>query len=316
MSQKVLSYDLGGTKIAAGVIQKNGRIIDEIRIPSEFHRGKSAVLKTIVEIGNQFLSRHPDIKSVGIASAGPLDPIQGILLSPTNFSTTKDEWKKVPIVRILKTAFKRPTALENDAAAAVLAECWKGAGQKFKNVMVLTLGTGLGTGVICNGNLVRAGRQLHPEAGHIILNYQDRTARCGCGNFGCAEAYLSGKFFSRRTGLKLSQPGISGPEIAELARRKNPIALEAFDEYSTIMSVALQNYIRLYAPEIVLLTGSFAAASDLFLPQTRTKLRALLKQQKNGLQSLPKLGLSTLDNRAGLLGGAYVALNLLETTQK
>ena len=96
MSQKVLSYDLGGTKIAAGVIQKNGRIIDEIRIPSEFHRGKSAVLKTIVEIGNQFLSRHPDIKAVGIASAGPLDPFRAPCYLPLIFLQQKMNGKKYP----------------------------------------------------------------------------------------------------------------------------------------------------------------------------------------------------------------------------
>ncbi len=309
MSQKVLSYDLGGTKIAVGVIHRSGRIIDEIRAPAEFHLGKAAVLKKLIELGKNFLDRHPEIQRVGVASAGPLDPIQGLLLSPTNFSTNHDQWKKVPIVRILGAALKRSVHLENDAAAAVLAEHWMGSAKKFQNVMVLTLGTGLGTGVICNGKLVRSGRNLHPEAGHIILNFADQSAPCGCGNLGCAEAYLSGKYFSQRTCIKLRRSGLTGQEIAELARARNRIALQAFDEYSTLMSIALQNYIRLYTPEIILFTGSFAEASDLFLKATRTKLKAILKNQKGGLQWMPKLALSSLDNRAGLLGGAYIALN-------
>ena len=307
MSQKVLSYDLGGTKIAVGVIHRSGRIIDEIRAPAEFHKGKAAVLKKLIELGKTFLEHHPDITQVGMASAGPLDPIRGLLLSPTNFSTKTEKWKNVPIVKILSTHLKRKVRLENDAAAAVLAEHWMGSAKKIQNIMVLTLGTGLGTGVICNGNLVRSGRNLHPEAGHMIINYQDQTAPCGCGSYGCAEAYLSGKYFSQRTAIKLRKPSLTGSEIAQLARTGNRIALQAFDEYSTLMAVALLTYTRLYAPETVVFTGSFADASDLFLPATRKKLRAMLKRQKGGLEWMPRLELSSLDNRAGLLGGAYVA---------
>jgi predicted NBD/HSP70 family sugar kinase len=156
---------------------------------------------------------------------------------------------------------------------------------------------------------VRSGRNLHPEAGHITINYEDQTALCGCGSYGCAEAYLSGKYFSQRTSLKLRKPGITGSEIAQLARSGNQTALQAFDEYSTQMAVTLQTYTRLYTPEVVVLTGSFADASDLFLSSTRKKLRELLKKQKGGLQWMPKLRLSSLNNRAGLLGGAYIALN-------
>jgi glucokinase len=307
MTQKVLSYDLGGTKIAAGVVNRKGQILDEVSVPAEFSRGKKAVLNQIITLGQYFLSRHSEINHVGIASAGPLDPEKGILLSPTNFSTANKKWGKVPITEILGRAFHKKVYLENDAAAAVLAEHWIGAGKRFKNVMVLTLGTGLGTGIICNDALVRAGRHLHPEAGHLILNYQDRSALCGCGNYGCAEAYLSGKHFARRASLRLKRKNLSAREIADLARAGNPRALQAFDEYSTVMSVAIQNYIRLYTPEIIVLTGSFAQTADLFLKSTQAKLTQLLARQADGLKWMPQIKVSTLQNEAGLIGGAYVA---------
>ncbi len=308
MTQKVLSYDLGGTKVAVGVVNQRGRILDEVREPVVFAQGKNAVLRQLVDLGNSFLAQHPEIQSVGIASAGPLDPTAGVLLNPTNFSTNNVKWGKVPIVDILKKAFKRNVFLENDAAAAVLAEQWIGGAKKANNVMVLTLGTGLGTGIICNGQLVRSGLSLHPEAGHIVMNYDDPTAPCGCGNWGCAEAYLSGKHFTHRTRIKLNDDDISAEQIAKLARKGHAGALAAFDEYSSILAIAIQTYLQIYNPEIILFTGSFAAASDLFLPATKKKLQIILTRQRGKPSRGPKLGVSKLKNSAGLVGGAYVAI--------
>lgn len=309
MSQKVLSYDLGGTKVAVGVVNSRGRILKEIRVPVLLELGKTAVLNQLADLGKELLLQHRDVKKIGIASAGPLDPQKGVLLDPTNLASSKGSWGEVPITKILKTKLKRPAFLENDAAAAILAEHWIGAGKKYKNVMILTLGTGLGTGMICNGELVRAGRFLHPEGGHIIVRMNDETALCGCGNFGCAEAYLSGKNFERRGRIRLLHPTITAKEIADLARQKEPRALALFDEYAEIMAITIYNFVRLYAPEVVVFTGSFAAAFDLFQEKTQAHLDQLLARQRKGIDLMPKLELSTLNNEAGLIGGAYIAFN-------
>jgi glucokinase len=308
MSQKVLSYDLGGTKVAVGVVNSRGRVLEEIRVPVLIDQGKAAVLKQLTLLGKELLSRHKEVKRIGMASAGPLDSKKGVLLDPTNFASSEGTWGRVPITQILKTGLKRPVHLVNDAAAAVLAEKWIGAGRKYKNVMVLTLGTGLGSGIICNGEIVRSGRGLHPEAGHLILKFNDTSAPCGCGNYGCAEAYLSGRNFSRRARQRFANPHLTAKDISDLARKRDPRALAAFQEYSEIMAIAIYNYARLYAPEIVIFTGSFAAAADLFLDNTLKHLEQLLARERKGIDMVPKLVVSNLENDAGIIGGAYVAL--------
>ena len=118
------------------------------------------------------IARHPNVKRAGIASAGPLDPIGGVLLDPTNFASASGTWGHVPLARILSRKLRIPVLLENDAAAAMLAEHWVGAAKGYENAMILTLGTGLGTGIICNGALVRAG-QLRI----ILPRLEDRRGR-------------------------------------------------------------------------------------------------------------------------------------------
>ena len=310
MTQKVLSYDLGGTKVAVGVITDQGVILESVRQPVLLEKGKEAVLDQLTQLGVYYLERHPDIDRIGIASAGPLNPQTGELLDPTNFSSPQGgRWGRVPLAPILQQRLNRAVILDNDAAAAVLAEHWIGAARGIKNVMVLTLGTGLGTGIICNGHLVRSGRSLHPEAGHLILNLEDQSAPCGCGNWGCAEAYLSGKNFENRMKLQFQDESLTNLELSRRARTGDPAALRAFSNYAYILSVAIHNYIRIYAPEVILFSGSFSKTQDLFLPETRTHLEKLLKRLRSEPDLLPELKLAQLDNDAGLIGGAYLALH-------
>jgi glucokinase len=231
------------------------------------------------------------------------------LLDPTNFTSSFGSWGKVPITQILKKKLKRNVYLENDAAAAILAEHWIGAAKKSRNAMILTLGTGLGTGIICDGKLVRAGRNLHPEAGHLILSAHDLSAPCGCGNLGCAEAFLSGRNFARRARQRFANSTLTAVDIANLARKRDPRALAAFDEYSNMMAIAIHNFVRIYCPEVVIFAGSFALASDLFLTKTRQHLERLLVRQRTGIDLMPKLVVSALENNSGIIGGAYVAFN-------
>lgn len=305
---QVLAYDLGGTKVAVGVVNSKGKILEELRVPVVLEQGKDAVIQQLADLGNQLIKRFPKIKKVGIGSAGPLDPIKGVFLDPTNFKSSKGSWGKVPITSILTKKLKRPVFLDNDAAAAMAAEHWLGAAKGYDNAMILTLGTGLGTGMVCNGILERAGRHLHPEGGHMIIGWNDKTAPCGCGNLGCAEAYLSGKNFEARTRVKLGNATITNPEIANLARKGDARAKEAFEEYSQLMATTIRNFAVLYSPEIVVFTGSFAATQDLWIQQTRTHLERLMVRRRVGVDLMPELAISELDNTAGLLGAAYVAI--------
>ncbi|MGE0614147.1 MAG: ROK family protein [Bacteriovoracia bacterium] len=314
MNTAVLAYDLGGTKVAVGVVdvregqgRSDGKILAETREPIHVERGRADVMNHLAELGKKFLREYPKIRAVGIASAGPLDPVKGVLLDPTNLVTEGKSWGQVPIARELSRRLKRKVWLDNDAAAAMLAEQRWGAAKKRQNAMILTLGTGLGTGIICNGKLVRSGRMLHPEGGHVILRADDGDAPCGCGNLGCAEAYLSGRNFTRRFRRSYGDPSLSGSQITELARDGNLAARAAFADYAKTLAIAIHNYVVLFSPEVVVLTGSFAEAADLFLEPARQQLEGLLARRRVGKDLMPKLLLSRLNNRAGILGGALVA---------
>jgi glucokinase len=302
-----LAYDIGGTKVAVGVVNARGKVLEEIREPIRVAEGKAAVLKQLADLGKQLITRHHGIGAVGIASAGPLDPAKGLLLDPTNFTSVEGSWGRVPITRILSTRLKLPVFLENDAAAAILAEHWIGAAKGHKNAMILTLGTGLGTGIIANGQLVRSGRELHTEAGHVIVKFGDQSAPCGCGNLGCAEAYLSGRSFSRRARVSFGSSELNAKDITELARKGDPRARAAFEEYAQIMAIAIHNYVVLYAPEVIVFAGSFAAAHDLFTKSTKDHLKRLLARRRVGVDLMPKLRVSSLHNQSGIIGAAHVA---------
>lgn len=305
----VLAYDLGGTKVAVGVVNRRGKILADCKEPVNLEMGKEAVFEQLVRLGKQMMARYPGIRRGGIASAGPLDPMNGVLLDPTNFASAAGTWGRVPLASIISKRLGIPVYLENDAAAAMLAEHWIGAAKGFKNAMILTLGTGLGTGIIANDELVRAGHHFHPEAGHIILKVDDKTAPCGCGNLGCAEAYLSGRNFARRARARFGDSKLTGKDISEMARRRDARALAAFDEYAYFMAIAIHNYVVLYCPEIVVFTGSFAESAPFFIPQTRQHLERLLARRRVGTDLMPKLAVSSLENQAGIVGGAYVAFN-------
>jgi len=302
----VLAYDLGGTKISAGIMNKNGKIIRHIREKIDLNKGKAALITQMSLIGKKLIQNEKVSKNVGLASAGPLDPARGLLLDPTNFKTQGKSWGIVPISLMLKKKLNKNILLENDADAAIMAEHWIGSAKNKKNAMILTLGTGLGTGIICNGQLVRSGHGLHPEGGHVIIHASDKEALCGCGNYGCAESYLSATNFAKRVSKKL---GIktNAPECVKRARSGDLKTKKFFNEYAENLAITINNFVVLYSPEVVILAGSFAQAHDLFLKKTNQKLEQLLKRRRKGIDLLPQIKISQLNNESCLIGAAYFA---------
>lgn len=299
-----IGIDLGGTKIASAVVQENGRLKGLSRHATKLEKWPD-LRGQLVELCRDLQAKHGKAVGVGIGSAGPLHAPSGTLLDPTNFGWTSP--LKVKITSELSRALRIPVALENDAAAAALAEAWKGGGGR--NCVVLTLGTGLGMGAICDGKLVRGGRGLHPEGGHLLLRAGDETAPCGCGLFGCAEAFLSGKNFSRRASVALKEPGLTGATLARRADEGDDRVLALFDEYAELLAEYLQSLVVLYYPERVILTGSFAGAYPHFLPKALAKLEEYLFRRMRTIPLLPEVRVSRLDDNAGVLGAAYVAMH-------
>lgn len=212
---------------------------------------------------------------------------------------------------------KIPVLMENDAASAVLAEHWLGAARGKDNAVLLTLGTGLGVGMIHNGKLLRAGRGLHTEGGHMIMDRKDKTAKCGCGNYGCAEAFLSGKNFTIRAQKSLRRPKLRTQELIALAQTKKSALIKGlFAEYSDIMATFIHNLVVLHAPDIIVFSGSFALAHPLFLPRTKKALNALLRIREKTIKTIPEIQISPLENHAGILGRLLLLLLRIEIVFK
>lgn len=279
----VLAVDLGGTKVRVARVDRSGKIKAALQEKSDFSKGPKGLVDQIVKLLTEVAGGESP-EAVGIGSAGPLDPARGLLLSPTNFRTRGKTWGVVKLTQALEDRLTVPVVLENDAAAAALGEAWAGASKPYDNSVVLTLGTGLGVGVIANGQLLRAGRGLHPEAGHIFLHEGDKTALCGCGNYGCAEAFLSGAHFEERAAKKISQ-----------------------NDYPRLLALAIHTYVVCFAPEVVVISGGFAKTAAKYFPKVKAELQALLSRRRVGVDMMPKLMLSKLGENGVILGAAGIA---------
>lgn len=298
-----LCFDLGGTKLRAAHVSATGRILAHVTGAVDLKAGFPGLIQLFVSLSEQLPPAK--VKSISVASAGPLHPAKGVLLDPTNFFTLEKSWGVIPLVAQLKKAFKKPVRLENDAAAAVLGEMWKGGHGGKRNIVAMTLGTGVGIGVITNGQLVRAGRGLHTEASHIPINSEDKNYPCGCGAYGCIEAYLAGTHFSKRMSARIGRE-LTGPQAVQLAEDGDLQVRTSFREYGKYLAQAIRSLTVTFAPEVVVLSGGFSHASSLFLPETTKALPGLLERYRDGIDLLPEVRVSRLQNDAGILGAAYL----------
>ncbi len=301
----ILSFDLGGTKLRGGLVNPKGQILAESTLRVRQNEGFKGLVQLFADVHSEL----PEVafESVSVASAGPLDPIKGVLLDPTNFFTGQKSWGVVPLVKELRKLFRKEVRLENDAAAAVLGEVWKGGlGRKNKNVVAMTLGTGVGIGVVTNGELVRAGRGLHPELSHIPINRDNRAMPCGCGGYGCIEAYLAGTHFTRRLGQKFGKRQTT-LDFVNRARDGHKGLLKEFALYGEHLAFAIRSLAVSFAPEVVVLSGGFSHSAELFLPSAKAKLPVLLKRYRDGVDLLPDLRVSKLQDEAALLGATWLA---------
>lgn len=308
-TKQVIGIDLGGTKVVVGAVSGRGDLDHVIKEKVILEQGPSGLIAQLARMVLEVRGICPGVTAVGLASAGPLDPLTGRWLDPTNLRAEgSPHWGAIPIGPLLSAQVGLPVHLENDAAAAALAEAWLGAGKDCENFVLMTLGTGLGVGVIANGQLLRSGRGLHPEVGHVYLKAGDPSAPCGCGNFGCAEAFLSGTNFTRRWAQRWHEPSLTGEDLVEGARRGEKKYLEAFREYSALFADMITTLAVLFCPEKILISGGFCEAVDLFLPTSHQLIELQLKSRRQGVDLLPEIEVAQLGSHTGLLGGAYVAL--------
>lgn len=311
----ILGIDIGGTKIEICVASEDGEFLAWQRIPTKAQRGPEPILKEIILTATQLLEeanlKKDDLAGIGVSAPGPLNPEKGIIYQASNMPG----WVNLPVRKILEDEFKRPTFLENDANASCMAE-WKfGAGKGFKNLIFLTMSTGIGGGLILDGRLYRGANFFAGEVGHQYILADGPV--CGCGKKGHLEALCSGSGITKRLKeLVKQQKGrmwemVSGdleklsPKIlVEAAKEKDPLACYFLDQTINYLAYGLSNLIFILNPEAIILGTIVAKTENLIIRPLRERVKELCWDilTKN-LKILPALLTERLGSYASLSVG-------------
>ncbi len=275
-----IGIDLGGTKIAAGLC-KNGKIIRQFIVLTHAERSSDAVLETMIEAARKAIADTPvtDIAGIGIGAAGQIDPLTGSVIYAPNLN-----WKDVPLGKTLAKALSLPVRVTNDVRAATIAEWRYGAGKGLDNFMNIFVGTGIGSGMVLNGQLAEGATNSAGEIGHICLDPEGPL--CGCGKKGCFEAFSSGKalenhvksLFSDVThgplfDLTEGNPDkISGRIIGQAAKAGDKTALSSLHRVGRYLGFAIANVHTLLNPQVVLLGGGVMALREYFMDDLKAAL--------------------------------------------
>lgn len=310
-----IGIDLGGTNIKAGVVAADGGVLASASLPTLAHEGPVAVVGRMAALAGQMKAAAPAPPAgVGVGSPGPLDPTTGTLY----FTPNMPGWDNFPLGGRLAELTGLAVKVENDANCAALAESWLGAGRGARAVILLTLGTGIGGGIILDGRLVNGARVTAGEVGHIGINWEG--PKCGCGSRGCLEAYCGTAGILARARELLDKPGtvsllrdLAGPEyekltpalIGEAARKGDGPALSVFRETGRLLGVGIASLVNLFAPDVVIIGGGVAANADFLFPAVREEIRR--RAMRPGNEQV-KLVAAALGNEAGLVGAAKLVL--------
>ena len=314
MDKVIVGIDLGGTIVRAGAFDSQGKLLAVQETPIEAKRGPEFGLRKIQELIDQVLAESvaKSLIGIGIGCTGPIDAVQGTVNNPFTLPT----WENVPIVAWMQKAFHVPVTLENDANVAALGEYWQGAGRTAKRLYAVTVGTGIGTALIVDGQVYRGLDGSHPEGGHMIL---DPTGpACYCGARGCWESLCAGPAIERQaraadvTGSVLIEMASGDPEkitarmVFEAARTGDRVACSIVERFSAYFAQGILNIAILFVPEVIVLSGGVMRSLDLLMPRLQQTLRAYTAIiPGDHVQIMP----AQLGYYAGIYGGAYSILS-------
>ncbi|GAE32330.1 ROK family protein [Halalkalibacter hemicellulosilyticus] len=307
----LIGVDLGGTQIRAGLFTELGDLIKRESTLTQAEEGPDSVIKRLISLVERVSDETVKIEGkqailgIGIGSPGPLDVFQGTILSPPNLPG----WVNIPLRKILEEHFNVPVYLNNDANAAALGEYYFGAGKGKRNMVYMTISTGVGTGILDNGHLLLGVNGSSAEVGHMSLNPDGPV--CGCGNRGCLEAYTSGTGIMNRTKERLRESSvdsilrekstITSKDVFDAAKRNDELALEIVEETRTYLGVGLVNVIHLYNPELIIFGGGVSKVGDyLFNPSIEFAREKAMKPLADHLQ----FKMAQLGDDVGLIGAA------------
>jgi glucokinase len=309
-----IGVDVGGTKVAGGVVDDQGTVLAAARKPTPAH-DQARTRDTIVEVAAELARRHPEATAIGIGAAAWIDAAGSTVLFAPNLA-----WRDEPLRDYVTKAVGLPTVLENDANVAAWAEFRFGAARKADDSMVMiTVGTGIGGGIVLNGELWRGANGIAGELGHIQSVPDGHP--CGCGRLGCLEQYASGNALVRfaqagarqepdRAALLLELSGgdplaISGRQITEAAQHGDGVARDAFAQIGYWLGVAMADLAQNFDPQVLVVGGGVIDAGELLMGPTLRTYRDQLAQR--GRFPVADIVAAETGNTAGLLGAADLA---------
>src|SRR6478672_1564398 len=287
---EVIGIDLGGTAIKLGRFREDGTCLQSLTVPTPQPASPTDVLKAMVEAIAQ-LDPNQEAIALGVGTPGPVDASARISQVAINLA----DWHDVPLADWLEEKTGLPTTLGNDANCAGLGEAWLGAGRKFRNLIMLTLGTGVGGAIILDGKLFTGHQGAAGELGLITLNPDGPP--CNSGNQGSLEQYVSIQAIRRQTGLEPS-------ELGHRAKAGDPQALQFWQQYGQLLGTGLASLIYILTPEAIVIGGGISASAEFFFPTVLVEIeQRVLWSSRNGLQLLK----AELGNQAGMVGAAKLA---------
>lgn len=294
-----IGVDLGGTNLRAAAIDCRGKIIDKMEGETNLSAGREAVVADIAEsiIKLRAASGAERLAGIGIGAPGFIIMERGVITGSPNMPGFEDYAMRDEIERLVRA----PVILENDANAAALGEKWVGAGRDVSDLVLLTLGTGVGGGIISGGNILHGFVGMAGEIGHMTVVPDGNP--CGCGNRGCLEKHASATAITAMAHMLGLGERLTAKEVHDLAVAGNPRAKEIFDVVGSALGVALAALVNIFNFPLYLLSGGVLAAWDLFAP---TMFEELKRRSYVFRNTVTRVEPAMLGSEAGLYGAAYL----------
>lgn len=310
-----LGVDIGGTKVAAGLVNSEGKILFHTRVPMPAHGTAAAGFAAVQSAIEAVFAAHPDslsrLTGIGICAPGPLDPKTGVILNPPNVPC----WRNFPLAAEVQRVFGLSARVDNDGNAAALAEAIWGAGVGHRNVFYATLGTGIGTGIVFDRRIYHGRTGSAAEGGHVTIDYHGPV--CGCGKRGCIEALASGTAIARRARERLEKlresslkmlalvrgdvNAVNAEIVAEAFQQGDPLAAQVLQETADFLAIWAGNIIDLLEPDVFIFGGGLAPLMSGFFPRIREQLPNWCVNQR--FAEIPMV-LAHYGSDAGIAGAA------------
>mgnify|MGYP000823102183 FL=1 len=302
--------DIGGTTVKMGLLEEEGKIVDKWEITTDTSEEGKAILPNVAASIENKMKEHgltkEDIIGVGAGVPAPVTA-EGIVNGSANLG-----WNYKEVKKELEELTGMKACIGNDANVAALGEMWKGGGAGEKNVIMVTLGTGVGGGVIINGKVLVGANGAGGEIGHLCVNYEEKD-KCGCGNCGCLEQYASATGIVRLAKKKLGQElrptiltkeDVTAKDVFDAVKAGDETAKEIAVEFGRYLGYALANLAAVLDPAVIVIGGGVSKAGEVLIPYIREPFmeRAFFANRN------VKFALATLGNDAGICGAAKLVL--------